>query len=370
MTPTDEQNKAITAIREWYSNPQRQQVFRLFGAAGTGKTSLSMFIASDLGAKVAFASFTGKAALVMQKKGCVGATTIHSLIYIIEREEKDGTPVFGLNPKSRLEYVDLVIIDECSMVDEVLGSDLMSFGKPILVLGDPEQLPPVKGAGFFTNHKPDFLLREIHRQALDNPIIRISMDVRNGVKLKLGNYEDKVLIVKQSDYGPEEMLEIMMQSDQLLVGMNKTRHLCNELFREKLGYEGYMPVVNDRLVCLRNQRKKNLLNGGLWNVDNVINITENGVTMMVKSADFDVPTFAKVYTHPLFFEGRENEMDWKRKKFFDEFNYGYALTVHKAQGSQWNNVTLFNESSAFREEAKRWLYTGITRAEDKLTIFM
>jgi len=370
MILSKEQENALNDIRGWFNDPAKQQVYRLFGAAGTGKTSLAVFIANELGISVAFATFTGKAALVMQKKGCWNASTIHSLIYVVVGEEKDGTPIFDLNPASPIYSKDLIIIDECSMVDEKLGKDLLSFEKPILVLGDPEQLPPVKGAGFFTNHEPDFVLREIHRQALDNPIIRLSRDVRNGIRLKKGNYDGKVEILDKRDFDVEDMLERMMKSDQLIVGMNKTRHVCNELVREKLGREDWKPVVGDRLVCLRNNRLKKLLNGGLWSVDTVKNINEYGVSLMLKSEDFEHNVYASVYSHPLFFEGKDDKMEWKFKKRFDEFNYGYALTTHKCQGSQWKDVTLFDESHVFREDATKWLYTGITRAEEKLTIFL
>src|SRR5690606_10771529 len=90
------------------------------------------------------------------------------------------SPTFSLNRQSPVAKAKLVVIDECSMVDEELGRDLMTFGTPILVLGDPGQLPPISGGGFFTDHEPDYLLTEIHRQARDNPIIRLALDVREG----------------------------------------------------------------------------------------------------------------------------------------------------------------------------------------------
>uniref|UniRef100_UPI0035D076B3 ATP-binding domain-containing protein n=1 Tax=Bartonella sp. MU70NMGDW TaxID=3243561 RepID=UPI0035D076B3 len=68
------------------------------------------------------------------------------------------------------------------------------------------------------------------------------------------------------------------------------------------------------------------------------------------------------------FENPDQEISWQLKKRYDDFDYGYALTVHKAQGSQWNNVVLFDESFAFREMYARWLYTGITRAAERLMI--
>src|SRR5690606_12740333 len=158
-----------TALREvsrWLKDPNGQQVFRLFGWAGTGKSTLAVHLAKGVG-KVVFAAFTGKAALVMRKRGCVGASTIHSLIYVLV-EEKGGEPKFVLNHDSDIVDADLVVIDEVSMVGAELAKDLLSFGKKVLVLGDPFQLPPVKDAGFFTNIDPDIMLTEIHRQAADN----------------------------------------------------------------------------------------------------------------------------------------------------------------------------------------------------------
>ena len=164
----------------------KPQVFRLFGYAGTGKTTLAKHLAEDVDGKVAFAAFTGKAALVMRAKGCVGASTIHSLIYRA-RESGEETPSFDLWDEAPASKAKLIVIDECSMVDADLGRDLLSFGVPVLVLGDPAQLPPISGGGFFTDAEPDMMLTEVHRQAQDNPIVRLSMDVREGRALAYGD---------------------------------------------------------------------------------------------------------------------------------------------------------------------------------------
>ena len=158
------------------------QVFRLFGYAGVGKTTLARHIAEGARGETAFAAFTGKAALVMRSKGCAGATTIHALIYRAS-EGAEGAPTFTLNADGPASRAGLIVIDECSMVDAELARDLLSFGKPILVLGDPFQLPPVKGGGYFTDGAPDVMLTQIHRQAHDNPIIRLSEVVRSGGEL-------------------------------------------------------------------------------------------------------------------------------------------------------------------------------------------
>ena len=101
-------------------------------------------IAEDVDGEVKFAAFTGKAALVMRGKGCHGATTIHSLIYRA-RESGEEIPSFDLWDEAPASKAELIVIDECSMVDAELGRDLLSFGVPVLVLGDPAQLPPIQG---------------------------------------------------------------------------------------------------------------------------------------------------------------------------------------------------------------------------------
>ena len=128
-------------------------MFRLFGYAGVGKTTLARHVAEAAAGETAFAAFTGKAAMVMRAHGCSGATTIHALIYRAS-EGVDGAPTFTLNEDGPASRASLIVIDECSMVDAELARDLLSFGKPILVLGDPFQLPPVKGGGYFTDRRP------------------------------------------------------------------------------------------------------------------------------------------------------------------------------------------------------------------------
>ncbi len=158
----------------------------------------------------------------------------------------------------------LVIIDECSMVDQELGRDLLSFGKPVLVLGDPAQLPPVKGGGFFTEGPPDVMLTEVHRQAADNPIIKMSMLVREGRKLSLGPYGESLVVERRDiDSGT------VTAADQLLVGLNRTRHAYNKRMRELFGHADVFPQVGDKLVCLKNNRTKGLLNGGIWLVKTI-----------------------------------------------------------------------------------------------------
>ena len=368
-----EQDRALKAVSKWLKAGDRQ-VFRLFGYAGTGKTTLARHFAEGVDGDVLFAAFTGKAAQVLRSKGAAKASTIHSLIYRpkgeeeIEDEEtgvKNVSPTFSLNRKSVVSDAKLIVIDECSMVDEALGQDLLSFGTPVLVLGDPGQLPPVKGGGYFTEYEPDFMLEEVHRQARDNPIVDLAQRVREGRSIMIGDYGAAAKVISKTDV----TTELVLSADQVLVGTNRTRRRYNERLRELKGFEGPIPQAGDKLVCLRNDTAKGLLNGSLWTVTSAPRSVKPAMNLLIRAEDEGIDRVsAKVKVLKAVFETPDAEISWQIKRRHDDFDYGYALTVHKAQGSQWDNVVLFDESYAFREHSQRWLYTAITRAAETLTI--
>ncbi len=373
MQFSPQQDQALKAVARWLKDG-RTPLFRLFGYAGTGKTTLARYFAEHVDGDVQFAAFTGKTAQVLRSKGATNARTLHSLIYRPRGEEEvsDETtgktsmaPTFSLNRQSPVARAKLIIVDECSMVDEALGRDLMSFGTPILVLGDPGQLPPISGGGFFTEAEPDMLLTEIHRQARDNPIIAMALDVREGRELMYGDYGTAQIISKN-----EVSQELVLGADQVLVGTNRTRRRYNTRLRELKGFSAAYPQAGDKLVCLRNDPAKGLLNGSLWKVMTSSRETvKPGINLLVTPEE-DEPDrgAAKIKLLKQVFEDPEADIPWQTKKRFDDFDYGYALTVHKAQGSQWDEVVLFDESYAFRDTRERWLYTAITRAAERLTV--
>ena len=373
MEFSPQQDDALQAVARWLK-VGKPQIFRLFGYAGTGKTTLARYFAENIEGQVQFAAFTGKAAQVLRSKGALNARTIHSLIYRPKGEESISdevtgktsmSPTFSLNRQSPITRAKLVVIDECSMVDEQLGRDLLSFGTPVLVLGDPAQLPPISGGGFFTEAEPDFLLTEIHRQARDNPILRLALDVREGREFMRGDYGAAQVIGKE-----EVTQELVLKADQVLVGTNRTRRRYNMRLRELKGFTAEYPQAGDKLVCLRNDPAKGLLNGSLWKVMTASRETvKPGINLLVSSEEDDPDRgIAKIKLMKAVFEDPDADIPWQQKKRFDDFDYGYALTVHKAQGSQWNDIVLFDESFAFKETRQRWLYTAITRAAQTLTI--
>jgi len=399
-----QQEDALKDVKTWLRSG-KSQVFTLFGFAGTGKTTLAKHLAQDEG-RVLFGAFTGKAASVLRSKGCDGAMTIHQMLYVpasrskkrledleaefsklqqkiadhagsagllgefrnamarlqqeIDFEKKRlSRPGFVLNPAAPAKYADLIVIDECSMVDEQLGRDLLSFEVPVLVLGDPAQLPPVRGGGYFTRRKADVMLSEIHRQASDNPIIELATKVRLGKGLLPGKYGDSEVIVGKPDP------ETVMSCEQILTGRNITRRNCNARYRDRIGVSStWHPVPGERVVCLRNNHDIGILNGTLWNVESS-EITDDRVCMRVRDICGD--TSVDVVAHPHYFQGKEDDTDWSLRDS-EAFDFGYALTTHKAQGSQWSSVFIFDESYVFRGSENQWLYTAITRASDRVVI--
>jgi exodeoxyribonuclease-5 len=251
------------------------------------------------------------------------------------------------------------------MVDEALGRDLMSFGTPILVLGDPGQLPPISGGGFFTEHEPDILLTEIHRQARDNPIIDLAMQVREGREIMHGDYGTAQVIGKN-----DVDRDMVLEADQVLVGINRTRRRYNQRLRELKGFDQTYPQAGDKLVCLQERSRQGPAQRFALAGDDLVEgnrQTRHQPAVRPEDDDMDRGS-AKIKLLKSAFDDPDLEVPWQTKKRYDDFDYGYALTVHKAQGSQWNSVVLFDESFAFRDSRERWLYTAITRAAERLVI--
>lgn len=406
MRWSPKQDQALQAVNAWLSDPDGPQVFRLFGYAGTGKTTLARHLAEGVSGLVLFGAFTGKATHVLRQKGCPNAATIHSMIYVtreksaerlkqleqelaeliqkkaraalspaevkelerlkeeVQRERENcSRPSFRLNAESIVKEAKLTVIDEVSMVDGRMGEDLLSFGTRVLVLGDPAQLPPVGGGGFFTETTPDIMLDEIHRQAENDPIIHMATKVRQGLKLDYGDYGNSAVINFR-----DERSASAMDHDQMLVGRNATRHAWNDRARQCLGFSGNYPQAGERLVCLRNNHELELFNGSTHIVLDNHEPSDDFVDLVIRRDDEEEAEPQTVTTHLHHFERREGFLPpWLRMEA-EEFDYGYALTTHKAQGSQWDSVFVRDESGVFRADARRWLYTAITRAAKRVTV--
>jgi exodeoxyribonuclease-5 len=420
MDFSPQQAEAITKITDWYANSD-QQVFRLFGYAGTGKTTLARHIVDQLGVRALFAAFTGKAAYVLRTKGCDGARTIHSLIYQpvekvrarlneLERKldaeidpvergmlrramaveaEKLHTPDFILREDSELNGAPLLVLDEVSMVGERIAADLLSYGVKILCLGDPAQLPPVEGGGYFINAQPDHLLTEIHRSALDSPVTRLATSVRQSMP------GDRTLGMDGMDGDSGRKLGVTRDEvvlfDQVLVGTNKVRWQAIHLLRSLLGLTGSVPQPGDRVIGLANSVEADIFNGQQFTVVSIKD-TKPGADRVTMTIHDDAGNERRITAWATGFTGQEGEKLAKRegRGSVAAMTFAQAITCHKSQGSQWDRVLVVDESWIFARAAaqdamqagsppdaagaaghlngQRWLYTAITRAAQQVVV--
>lgn len=400
---TSQQEQGLRAIKTWFASTD--QVFRFHGAAGTGKTTLLQTIAEDLGCKVQFAAYTGKAASVLRRKGCKEAGTIHQLIYkacngssadlqlLIKsleegsKRQPDGTtklpqseidrlkrliaaeeeslvqPRFSLNTNA-LADVGVLILDECSMIDERMEEHILSLrggSLRVIASGDPFQLPPVRGAQGRFNERADYLLTEIHRQAQDSGILRLATDIREGRPYRLGSYGSDCQVVRR---GLPENRPYALQADQILVGRNATRKDTNATLRRAAGLTSPLPVKGDRLICLQNNHDLGILNGTMWQVEDPGEVHGNLIDDVALSSLDTEGDYVTVSMHTRLFT--DEPIPPKERNKGEHFTFGRAVTVHKSQGSQWDNVYMMEERGGWNHP--QWLYTGITRAAKHLIL--
>lgn len=357
------QREALETIITVFTKAQpRVKEFRLGGYAGTGKTTLLKHIKDalvELAFDVAVVAPTGKAAKVLSSKGLF-ATTIHRLIY-------DSGPTAGSKGwtlREKLHGVSFIICDEASMVDRKLYTDLLSFKYPILWVGDPGQLEPV-GNDIRLMVDPDFTLTEVFRQALDNPILAFATHIRAGKVPTIGQ-DPKTGIIPNLD--PTRLLRSFRSKhkpsfgsfDQIIVGKNTTRRGLNKSIRESLGRPSHEPEVGDKLIVLKNNYQLGLVNGETLTIEALNRIgtfnlrTDEGLLLEDVTLDLTVYHTGEV------------------PKFVDPdvllTDFGYAITCHKSQGSEWDRVLVLDE--AFGDELRRWRYTAITRARKHLTYLL
>ena len=287
----------------------------------------------------------------------------------------------------------LIVCDESSMVDDAMLEAMLSYGVPILAVGDHGQLPPVKGTGSLMR-SPDLRLEKIHRQAEGNPIIALSARIR-----ETGDIDDRledgsaVTILSRrdlKDWIGKRWTQARLKADprspegamgSLLVSWtNKLRCALNYDVREALGYEG-PPRKDEVLICLKN--KAPIYNGmrGVLTCDTVRVGAPGGKAPKWKaSIDFveDNQTAENILLseHQFFAEktvdyDQAQALGVSMAQLGELYDFGYALTCHKCQGSQAPEGCVVIEPGLSRmpkDDRTRWLYTSSTRAESKLVL--
>ena len=388
MKLNEQQAQAIEALRKWWYNGNKQ-VFQISGAAGTGKTTLIRYLINEIKLEhdeVLFTAFVGKATLAMTRNG-LNAKTLHSAICYCKDEpvlDENGNVVTEYNRRvtkrvfTRRRKIDprirLIVVDEGSMVPAKMADWLLKFKVPIIVLGDLNQLPPVIGDSFFLK-EPDVVLTQIMRQSSESPIPYFAQNVlQNGTKclspgLQIGN---KIIVLSKADITPE----LLKDYDVIICGTNKTRNNLNTYIRERIyGRTQDYPVIGDKLICRENDWTFSvddvyLINGLIGYVTDIDLESISDYTMKIDfKPEFMDNEFKNVTLDRIYMGLSPNDKRFYRSNYH-KFEYGYAITCHLSQGSQYNRVLVFNESFGTAEERRKWLYTAVTRAIDKVTILI
>lgn len=390
MVLTNKQEEAVKGAVKAFMDKEKRYV--IAGYAGTGKSTTVRAIVEALDIDedlVCYATFTGKAAQVLQRKGNRNAMTLHKLLYESYPRPNGG---FFHKPKAYLGYR-VIVVDEVSMAPKTLMDLLFSHNNIFVIcLGDPFQLPPIdKDSNNHLLDTPDIFLDEIMRQAAESEIIRVTMDIRARKPLALHDGTE-VKIIGKNDINTG----MLTWADQVLVGTNSKRRAINNQMREILGFDGN-PKDGDKMICLRNywdvisnSGDESLVNGSIGYLRNSFESfysMPSGINpsiVDVTCGELELETGDIIedlgMDRQMIITGGTKTLDWRdeyklHKNPFTadlvpmEFEYGYAITTHRAQGSQWNNVLVVEEwFPKDKEEHARWLYTAATRAAEKLVI--
>jgi len=390
MQLTEKQELGLKEALNRYKN--HEKYVTISGYAGTGKSTLVRFIIEALDVeenKVTYATYTGKAAEVLRKKGNKNAMTLHKLLYDSIPRPGGG---FFRKPKLTLEY-SIVVVDEVSMVPKSMLEMLLGHKIFAILLGDPEQLPQIdKNESHDYLDHPHVFLDEIMRQAQESEIIRLTMKIREGEEIPFSS-GNEVIVAPRKDLVTGHFL----WADSIICATNVTRHSVNKQMRELLGYQGDLQQ-GEKIIIKRNywedcnEDGDALVNGTIGIVDNVFDSFID-IPRYIKNDRYRIPTIMADFTpdggrgfgvinfDKDFLLNETPCVDWRvsyqigkaRARLGDilpkQATYGYALTAHASQGSEWNKVLVMEESFPFnKEEHRRWLYTAATRAAEKLVL--
>ena len=369
----DEKEYAKKVIKYWIKKP-KPQIARLWGYAGTGKTT---FIQSLRFGKIKphYCAFTNKAASVMRKKGMRKATTIHELIYIKVANDEHGDEKPKYKPRSYKNLLDLVIVDECSMVNEEMGRDLLKVTKKLLVLGDKGQLPPIEGTGFFNRDDLDAIdleFTEIHRQAADSPILDFATRARLGQEIKASDDRDCMVKVGSTQDAINSLHE---KGDIIICWRRKTKHEFNQEALKRRNLKKRRLMEGMQVVCSQSNRHLHLWNGTIWTVKKTGKrkqhtdgkIDKDYLTAECILIDDEGDEKQAHLINSSF--GKDNfDMSHLKNENHAAFDYGYAITCHKAQGSQWERVAIYVDMPRWFDDYNQWLYTAATRAQKSLYV--
>lgn len=385
MEPNADQAAALQAIHEWFASDPYDDPFVLGGLAGTGKTAMLPMLHRSLGnLRIRYVCPTWKAAHVLTRKLraadiYAAATSIHNLIYnprgIVHDADcgiwdnpADGCTMsppckqlaWEFDPK---DLPQLLVVDEASMVDPKQREDIARLGCPTLYVGDHGQLPPVNGSSIFDDRPLNAKLERIQRQAADSPIIPLSRIVRSGDSSWVQQAAEMGFPVYQTGpksnhrYDPNQACPPHSDPETVFItATNASVDKLNAHTRRLLGRGPNDLVPGDLVMVQNNDKKIGIYNGQQGVVDSVE--YRHGRRI----AHFTMETGVK-HEGPVLMKGIDEIPD---RSDVPVLRHSYAVTCHKAQGSEFKNVVVYLTKS--RPETSRWLYTAVTRASERLTI--
>jgi exodeoxyribonuclease-5 len=264
--------------------------------------------------------------------------------------------VMKKDPKEILEKYDLIIVDEASMVTDQIGRDLASYGVKLILVGDPFQLPPVKAQPYWGRRSPQAHLTKIERQKGPGAGIPLAgQELREGRRIYANDSLEMTSRSRMMDAD-------WMEADQIVVGMHKTRERVCRVMRRMLGHLTPEPQVGEKIVSVHNDRVKGIMNGELYKVLESRVLKPNVARMVLED-----PYGRQIRDVDCWISGLEGrEKTDFLPDFAGKFWWGYAITCHQSQGSEWKHVIVCDEWPGADHD--RWLYTAITRASVKCTV--
>ena len=404
MDFTAEQENAIRNIPQDLANGN--SFITLSGFAGTGKTTVLTELRRHIpnSKSVAFASFTGKSASVLRDKIMTAGVkkaqdyigTLHGLMYrpiITKKYSESKKEYIETVSFKRLDSIeqDIILVDEASMVSSKLFNDMLEFNVQIVACGDSFQLPPVADKdGDAVLRDPDYVLEEVHRTAQDSSLVKLAHAIRTKQYIPIEPYRDDQIRIISYFKGGREFLEGLEYDSETvtLCFTNAVRKSINHGYRQKKEFKsGIILYPYEQIVCLTNNGNLGMMNGERFTVEFLSPpFDEPTVNVTVERQDGN---YQEAFVHNTIKKfGKKNAVykkdAWKNRKkknlpevdpLVIDADYGYAMTVHKAQGSEYKNVCLVDSgiykgisSSKGNNDYLRWLYTGVTRSSDQLTI--